>query len=194
MNVRVTRSREYIQLDQRVYTSKVLEKFATFLGPAHKVRKSPLPSDAVYLIARLKQELSNVDQTYVDNFPYRSLLGALLYLSMNTCPDIAYAVGLLSRFGSKPTLTTCHLMTYIMQYVRGTVSKGIPFSGSMFDMHIFTDADWVGDILTRRSTTGYVVFAAGGPLSWQSKLQTTVSTSSMQSEYQALYARMQEIV
>ena len=42
--------------------------------------------------------------------------------------------------------------------------------------------------------TGYVVFAAGGPLSWQSTLQITVSTSSMQSEYQALYAWMQEIV
>ena len=38
------------------------------------------------------------------------------------------------------------------------------------------------------------MFAAGGPLSWQSKLQTTVSTSSMQSEYRALYAGMQEIV
>ena len=51
-----------------------------------------------------------------------------------------------------------------------------------------------GDVLTRRSTTGYVVFAAGGPITWQSKLQTTVSTSSMQAEYQAIYAGMQELV
>ena len=39
----------------------------------------------------------------------------------------------------------------------------------MFDMHVFTDADWADDVLTRRSTTGYVVFDAGGPLAWQSK-------------------------
>ena len=64
-----------------------------------------------------------------------------------------------------------------MQYLRGTVHMGIKFNWSCFDMHVFTDADWAGDILTRRSTTGYVVFAAGGPLSWQSKLQTTASTS-----------------
>ena len=83
----------------------------------------------------------------------------------------------------------CHLVTYLMQYERETVSKGIKFSGSMFHMLIFTDGDWVGDILTRRSRTGYVVFAPGGPLLWQSKLQTTVSISSMQSEYRALYAR-----
>ena len=83
--------------------------------------------------------------------------------------DIAYAVGLLSRISSKPTLTTRHLITYLIQCVCGIVSKGIQFSGSMLDMHIFTDADWAGDILTRRSTTGYVVFAACGSLSWQSK-------------------------
>ena len=70
-------------------------------------------------------------------------------------------------------------MVYLMQYVRGTVSRGIRFSGSMFDMHVFTDTDWAGDVLTRRSTTGYVVFAVGGPLTWQSKLQTTVATSSL---------------
>ena len=46
---------------------------------------------------------------------------------------------------------------YLMQYVRGTVSKGIQFSGSIFEMHIITDAEWSRDILNRRSTTGYVV-------------------------------------
>ena len=54
-------------------------------------------------------------------------------------------------------------------------------------MHVFTDADWAGDVLTRTSTTGYVVFTAGGLLAWQSKLQTTVATSSTQIEYQAMY-------
>ena len=46
-------------------------------------------------------------------------------------------------------------------------------------MHVFTDADWAGDVLTRRSTMGYVVFAAGGPLAWGLQLQATVATSSM---------------
>jgi hypothetical protein len=86
------------------------------------------------------------------------------------------------------------MLVYLMQYLRGTVGKGIIFSGKSFDMHIFTYSDWAGDVLTRGSTTGYVVLAAGGPISWQSKLQMTVSTSSMQAEYQAIYAGMQEVV
>ena len=71
----------------------------------------------------------------------------------------------------------------MLQYVRGTVAKVIIFSG-IVDMHVFKG----------RSTTEYIFFAAGGPIAWQSKLQTTVSTSSMQSDYQAMNAGMQELV
>ena len=88
-----------------------------------------LPSDAIDRIAKDQVELIEQEQMYVDNFSYRSLLGALLYLSMNTRPDIAYAVGLLSRFGAKPALHTCKLMIYL----RGTVAKGIRFSGGLHE-------------------------------------------------------------
>lgn len=193
LNVRVTRTSSFLGLDQSVYAQKVVDKHAHLLG--NKTRKSPLPADAAdRLRAAVDVEPTSEEQRYLDNFPYRNLLGALLYLAMNTRPDIAYAVGVLARYGNKPTVESCALMVHLLQYVRGTVDKGIRFSGDSFDMHIFTDADWAGDQVTRKSTTGFVVFAAGGPISWQSKLQATVATSSMQSEYQALYAGMQEIV
>ena len=172
----------------------MLDTFSAPLGTENKIRKCPLPSDTMDRIAKEPKECSEEDHRYVDNFPYRSMLDVLLYLSMNTRPDISYAVGLLSRFGSKPTKVTCMLIVYLLQYIRGTVQMGIRFSGSRFDIHVFTDADWAGDVLTRRSTTGYVVFAAGGPLAWGSQLQATVATSSMQSEYQGMYAGMQVTV
>ena len=82
----------------------------------------------------------------MDNFLYRSFLGALSYLFINTLPYYRVCCGVIITLGSKSTLTTCHPITYLMQYVRETVSKGIQFSGSMFVMLIFTDSDQAGDI------------------------------------------------
>ena len=60
---------------------------------------------------------------------------------------MSYAVGLLSRFASHPTVATCKLLVYALQYLRGTVHMGIRYSGSMFDLHVFTDAAWAGDTI-----------------------------------------------
>ena len=101
---------------------------------------------------------------------------------------------MLSRQCKQPSLAACKLIVYLLRYIQGSTDEGIRFSESSFDLHVFSDSDWAGDRVTRRSTTGYIVFACGGPIVWQSKLQTTVSTSSMQAEYQAMYAGMQELV
>lgn len=191
LNVRVTRTPNCLKLDQTVFIKKILVKYVDFLGARDKTRLYPLPSDVKVGVEHVH---SAEEQKLVDNFPYRPLLGALLYLSMNTRPDISYAVGVLSRFSTKVNITVCKLLMYLMQYVRGTTDKGIHYRGRDFDLHMFTDADWAGDPLTRRSTSGYVMFGAGGPLSWGSKLQSTVATSTMQAEYQCLYNGLQEMI
>jgi hypothetical protein len=193
LNIKITRTTKCLRMDQTTYAHKILAKFATYLGGTKKKKKHPFPADAQERLADTTP-ITEAQQRFVDAFPYRSVVGALLYLSSYTRPDLAYAVGVLARFGSKPTYASCQLAVYVLLYLRGTVDQGIQFSGSEFDLHAFSDADWGGDIMTRRSTTGYVVFAGGGPIAWQSKLQTTVATSSMESEYMALYAGMQELV
>ena len=120
LDIRVTRTCKYMHLGLTVYAVKVLNMFEAFFGTTQKTRKN-----AVYLIAQEQRELSEEQERWLDNSPYRSLLGALLYLSMNTRPDMSYAVGsLLLRFGSLPTVGKCKLMVYALQYLRGTVHKG----------------------------------------------------------------------
>jgi hypothetical protein len=83
---------------------------------------------------------------------------------------------------------------YLLKYLRGTFWKGIEFSGSTLVLHIFSDADWGRDVVSRNSTTGFMMFGAGGPISWRSRLQSSVATSSMHAEYMAEYKAMQELV
>jgi hypothetical protein len=113
---------------------------------------------------------------------------------MYTKPEISYAVGVLTRFNDKKTVAACKLATHLLSYLNGNWECVIEFCGNKMDIHGFSDAEWAGDLITRRSTTGYIIFAAGGPISWQSKLQTTVATSSMESECMAMYAGIQELV
>jgi hypothetical protein len=96
------------------------------------------------------EDLDYDEKQYFANFLLRSLMEALLYLR----PDIAYAVGVLSRFGRKPTRGACTLVIYCLRCLRDAVAKGIRFSASSVNMHIFTDTNWASDQITWKSTTG----------------------------------------
>ena len=190
LNANVTQTRVKITVSQTHYCQQVLETFDYLVKG--KVKKTPLPVDAIEILTNGMEE--GVQDADTRSYPYRQVVGSLLYLAMYTKPEISYAVGVLSRFNDKKTAAACAMATHLLQYLNGDQECVIEFKGDTLDMHAFSDADWAGDISTRRSTTGYIVFAAGGPISWQSKLQTTVATSSMESEYMAMYAGMQELV
>ena len=76
-------------------------------------------------------------------------------------------------------------------YLRDTTERGIQFTGTDFKLSAYSDADWGGDLDSRRSTTGYVVYAAGGPIAWHSKLQSTAAVSTMGAEYMAAFGAIQ---
>ena len=75
LNIRETRTRNYMQLNQTVYAVKVFNMFEAFLGPTQKTRKHPLPSNAVDLIAQEQGELSEEQQRWLDNFQIEAYLG-----------------------------------------------------------------------------------------------------------------------
>ena len=101
----------------------------------------------------------------------------------------------LAQFSHKPSEKHWNGLSRIVHYLAQTKLNGIQFDRNCESpWEFYVDADWAGDILTRRSTTGYIVFLCAGAIAWQSKLQTTVATSSMESEYMAEYAAMQELV
>ena len=92
--------------------------------------------------------------------PYSSLVGSLLYLSITTRPDIAQAVGALARYMSSPTTTHWEAAKGVARYLAGTKEMGLTFgpSSAAADIELlgYCDADFAGDVDTRRSTTGYI--------------------------------------
>jgi len=60
---------------------------------------------------------------------------------------------------------------HILKYLKGNVDQGIGFKrkGNIKVLKTFSDADFAGDIETRRSTWGYIIFFAGDPISWCSR-------------------------
>ena len=124
-----------------------------------------------------------------DKHNYSEVVGSLLYLSVCTRPDIAQAVGALTRFMSCPTTVHWQAAMGVLRYLAGTPDLGITFTSSAGpdsgELQGYCDADYAGDIDSRRSTTGYVFVLNGGAISWSSRLQHTVAVSTAEAEYMA---------
>ena len=118
-----------------------------------------------------------------------------MYLATCTRPDIAYAVGTLARFCSKPNQSHWTAAKHVLRYLRGTSNFGILFGGNDTCAPVgYSDADWAGVIEDRKSTSGYIFCIAGGPVLWRSKKQDTVSILTAEAECVALSSAAQECV
>jgi hypothetical protein len=114
----------------------------------------------------------------------------LRYL-VNTRPDIAYAVGLASRFMESPGKEHWFVVKRIVRYIAGTINYGVRFrKGGNLDLALlgYTDSDHSGDLVHRRSTCGVVFFLGNNLVTWCSQKQRTVALSSCEAEYMAATA------
>lgn len=187
LGVQIDKLEEGYFLHQSDYTEQLLrEAGMSDCRPSH----IPLPEGTVLL--------SDMSSPHVDVTNYCCLVGKLIYLT-NTRPDISYSVGVVSRFMASPQQAHLDSVLHILRYLRSTTQLGLLYrcnptphlagytrSAGPWDLVGFTNADWGACQETRRSVGGYLFIFAGGPISWSSKRQTTVSRSSTESEYKSL--------
>jgi hypothetical protein len=124
--------------------------------------------------------------------PYSSLVGALLFLSTTTRPDIAFAVSALSRFMAKPSVIHWEAAKRVLRYLAGTPHLGLTFSPVTTGLSGLCDSDYAACVDSRRSTTGFVFMLNSTAVSWGSKLQPTVAASTTEAEYMAAAAAIRE--
>ena len=116
---------------------------------------------------------------------YRGMIGSLLYL-IATIPDIVFSVGLCARFQANPKESHLKSVKRIFRYLKGTSDLGLWYpKGSNFNLVGYSDADYVGYLVDRKSTTGMAHFLGSCLITWSTKKQNSVALSTAEAEYVA---------
>lgn len=178
-----------IHLAQNNYINKQLPKFNVPSVP--QKRKAVPITKAAY--TDVVDTLSKRSQSILDKkeYPFRSLIGSLLYANICSRPDISFALSTLASHNSDPRLMHWNALLDLLRYLRDTQDNKITYgklspSETKNIISVYADADFAKDQIGRKSKTGYVIFLNGGPIAWNSSLQSIVAQSTSEAELYAL--------
>ncbi|GJT22033.1 putative ribonuclease H-like domain-containing protein [Tanacetum coccineum] len=174
LGLQVKQKEDGIFISQDKYVADILRKFGFTY-----VRTASTPMDTENPL------LKDSDGDDVDVHLYRSMIGSLMYLT-SSMPDIMFAVCACARFQVTPKVSHSHAVKRIFRYLKGQPKLGLWYPrDSPFDLVAYSDSDYAGASLDRKSTTGGCQFLGCRLISWQCKKQTVVATSSTEAEYVA---------
>ncbi|GJZ59169.1 putative reverse transcriptase, RNA-dependent DNA polymerase [Tanacetum coccineum] len=159
---------------QDKYVDEILKKFGFSI-----VKTASTPTET------LNPLLKDGEAEDVDVYLYRSMIGSLMYLTTSR-PDIMFAVCAYARFQVTPKVSHLHAMKRIFRYLKGQPKLGLWYpKDSPFDLEAYTDSDYAGASLDRKSTTRGCQFLGSRLISWKCKKQTIVASSTIEAEYVA---------
>ena len=186
INITQSKNRNEIWMDQKTFIKDLLVKY--------ELQNAKVVSTPVDLNVKLVKD--DGFSKKVDPSRYQSMVGSLLYVAIATRPDIAHAVAVVSKFSSYPTEAHLTAVKRIFRYLKGTVDLSLKYEKSEMENDLigYSDADWAGDLDSRRSTTGNIFILSNGAVSWSSKHQPTESLSTAEAEYVALSSAAQEAI
>ena len=134
---------------------------------------------------------------------YHSGVGMLLYLVKHSRPDISNVVRELTKCMDKANKAALKELFRAIKFVIDTEMYGLRLQPNIEDfadnaeliweLVVYTDSDWAGDMDTRRSVTGFILFLLGVPILWKSRAQKSVSLSSSEAEYYGCSEAAKEI-
>ena len=192
------RANRTIFINQEKYMEKILERYGQT-----ETRGCHIPMQANTILKESDRPADPADVALMQQYPYREVIGSLMYLMIGTRPDLATLIRQTSRHLTNPGLVHWQALKQGLRYLRGTSTHGIMLGGKHCQHMIergnflsaYVDADYANSDVNRRSATGYVTQLCGGsPISWRSQLQTMVTLSSTEAEYIALAACVQELL
>jgi hypothetical protein len=159
-----------------------------FLGPGKyvvEILKRFRMKDRLPMFTPVVTNWKKIDaskQQAMDPTLYGQLIGSLMYL-VNTRPNICFAVNTLSQFMVEPK--RAHWTTEnILRYLRGTIEYGLRYAqGDGVKLMGYTNVDWAGNAVDKKSTLGCCFSLGSGVVSWLSRKQKSIALSSVEAEY-----------
>ncbi|KAK1431018.1 hypothetical protein QVD17_14208 [Tagetes erecta] len=192
LGLQIEHTHNGILVHQSNYTEKLLKRFnmdkANSLSSPMVVRSLNVDKDPF-------RPCEDGEDILGPEVPYLNAIGALMYLTNCTRPDISFAVNLLARFSSAPTKRHWNGIKHVFRYLRGTTDLGLFYANDSKEVLVgYADAGYLSDPHKARSQTGYVFMNGGTAISWRSQKQTLVATSSNHAEVIALHEASRECV
>ncbi|XP_074359598.1 secreted RxLR effector protein 161-like [Apium graveolens] len=176
LGMEVEQGSDYVEIKQAGYARKLLERFRLL-----DCNPTKFPMDPKESIT--KDEGGKL----VDTIQFKSLVGRLCYL-VHTRPDIAYSVGIISRFVEKPTIMHLHAAKRLLRYIRGTLEYGLVYAKNSGNNLLsgYSDSDLAGHVDDQRSTGGMVFYLNESLITWVLQKQRCVALSSCEAESMAV--------
>ena len=175
LGIEFYKSSRGLMMHQRRYAGEILKRFEM-----EECNSTSTPAEPRLQLSK------DADEDDVDPTQYRRLIGSLRYLC-HTRPDLAYSVGMVSRFMQKPKVSHLAAVKRILRYLKGTFDYGILFpavdKGKECKLVGYTDSSWCSDAEDRKSTAGYVFMLGGATIAWSSRKEPVVALSSCEAEY-----------
>ncbi len=172
LGIQINQCKDGVYVHQSKYTKELLKKF--------KLEDCKVMNTPMHPTCNLSKEDEGAK---VDQKLYRGMIGSLLYLTASR-PDILFSVCLCARFQSDPRESHMTAVKRIFRYLKGTTNLGLLYRKSLdYKLIGFCDADYAGDRIERKSTSGNCQFLGDNLISWASKRQTTIAMSTAEAEY-----------
>ncbi|XP_021733050.1 uncharacterized protein LOC110699846 [Chenopodium quinoa] len=161
LGLQIKQTEEGIMIHQHKYIKELIKKY--------KLENAKTNRTLMGVATKLDEDLSG---TSIDQTMYRGMIGSLLYLTASR-PNISFNVGLCARFQENPKESHVIAVIRIFCYLKGTDDLGLFYPRSdTFELNGFTDADYAGDLVNRKSISGMVQFLGPCLVSWVPRNKT----------------------
>ncbi|GKC18074.1 putative ribonuclease H-like domain-containing protein, partial [Tanacetum coccineum] len=196
--IEYTRLKKHFYVDDIIFGSTKMELCIAFEKLMHKKFQMSSMGELTFFLGLQKSRLqahqwklkkkSSANDEYgeeVDVHMYRSMMGSLIYLTSSR-PDIMFTVCACARYQVSPKVSHLLVVKMIFRYLKSQPKLGLWYQkDSPFDLVAYTDSDYAGASLNKKSTTRGCQFLGCRLISWQCKKQTVVVNSTTEAEYVA---------